>query len=143
MLRKVYGILAFVSLAAVLAGGGLAAYLFGAGKLNGTRVERIASVLRGELDAVPATSQPASQPASQPTSQPHKMARSADELRQQRRDEQLRRAVLERASRDVAAQRDLLSQATAELVSREEAFDAKKKSWKEEQSRLRDSTRDE
>jgi hypothetical protein len=143
VIRKIYSLLAFVSLIAVLAGGGLAGYLGLTGKLGGDRLERIAAVLRGEPEA-PA-SQPAVEPAaSQPASQPaHKSARSAEELRQQRRDEQFRRAVLERAGRDVAAQKDLLAQAMQELISREESFEAGRKAWKEEQARLRDTNRDE
>ena len=92
----------------------------------------------------PPSSQPSSQPASQPTSEPtQKTTRSADELRQQRRDEQIRRAVLERTNRDLAAQKDLLSQAMQELLTREETFESQRKTWKEEQLRLRDSARDE
>ncbi len=140
MIRKLYGILAFVSLAAVLAGSGLAAYLFGAGKLNGTRVDRIAGVLRGEFDALPAASRPASQPTSAPATQ---RSRSVEELRQQRRDDRVQRALLERTRRDVAAQRDLLDQTVQDVIARSDKLDQDRKAWKSERERLSNTARDE
>lgn len=141
MLRKMYGILAFASLAAVLAGGGLVGYLFGTGKLNATRTERIASVLRGELDTLPsAASQPATQPASAPSAQ---RARSADEIRQQRREDRMQRAVLERARRDVASQRDLLDQSMQDVIARADRLDRERKQWTADRQRLSNSSRDE
>ncbi|MBI5863248.1 MAG: hypothetical protein HZB38_01790 [Planctomycetes bacterium] len=141
MIRKLYGILAFVSLAAVLAGGGLAGYLFGAGKLNAARVERIASVLRGELDEMPsAASQPASQPATQPTVARHQ---SAEEIRQRRHDDRIQRAVLGRASRDVAAQRDLLNQVMQDVIARTDELDRGRKAWADEKEKFSATARDE
>lgn len=143
MLKRLYSLFGMLSIAVVLAGGGLAGYLFGTGKLNAERIEAIAAVLRGEAGT--AASQPVSQAAdSQPASQPGvKSARSADELRQQRRDDRLRRAISERSTRDIAAQKELLGQAMQELVAREESFESSKKAWKEEQAKLRDVNRDE
>lgn len=141
MLRRIYGILAFASLAAVMAAGGLGAYLFGAGKLNATRTERIAAVLRGELDTLPAAaSQPSSQPTSAPTSQ---RARSADEIRQQRREDRMQRAVLERSRRDVAAQRDLLNQSMQDVIERADRLERERKQWTADRERLSNASRDE
>lgn len=143
MIRRLYSLLSFVGLVSLLAAGGMAGYLAWTGALTRERVHAIVGILRGESDL--AASQSASQPASsQPASQPaSKSARSADELREQRRAEQQRRAVLERAERDVAAQRELLRQAMQELLVREERFETSRKTWKHEQERLRDVARDE
>ncbi|MFN0137743.1 MAG: hypothetical protein ACKVS9_16685 [Phycisphaerae bacterium] len=140
MFRKLYGALAFVSLAAMLAAGGLGAYLYGTGKLDGGKVEQIAAVLRGEPTSQPVTSQPTSQTASAPITLT--AAKSADELRAKHREDQLRRALLERANRDLTAQKQLLDQATQELIARTENFETQKKSWTEEQQKLRDQVRD-
>jgi hypothetical protein len=140
VIRKLYGILAFVSLAALLAGGGLAGYLFGTGKLNGIRMDRIAGVLRGDFDALPAASQPASQPTSAPTTQ---RSRSVEELRQQRREDRVQRALLERTRRDVAAQRDLLDQTMQDVIARSDKLDQDRKQWLSERERLSNTARDE
>jgi hypothetical protein len=141
LLRRIYGILAFVSLAALLAAGGLAGYLLGTGKLSAVRAERIAAVLRGELDTLPAaSSQPASQPASAPVVQ---RARSADEIRQQRREDRMQRAVLERSRRDVAAQRDLLNQTLQDVIARADRLDRERKQWLSDRERLSSVSRDE
>lgn len=141
MIGRLYGILAFVSLAAMLAVGGLAGYLFATGKLDGKRMEQIAGVLRGEDDDKAATSQPTSSPTSGPTTA--NAVRSADELRAKHREEQMRRALTERATRDLAAQKQLLDAATHELITRTEQFDREKKAWTGEQQKMRDEVRDE
>jgi len=139
VIRKLYALVAFFSLALVLALGGLSGYLLGTGKLSGERMDAIAAILRGETrEAAPvAASQPASSQAVAGR------APTADELRLQRRQEHLRRAVLEGATRDLAAQRDLLDRATAELMSREEQFDRSKEEWAREQVRMQEAGRDE
>lgn len=138
MLGKAYRLLAFVSLACVLAGGGLVAFLFASGRLNADRVEQVASILRGE-----ARQPPASQPASAPASAPAAAVTSAEELRRQRRDQAMQRALLERTNRDLAAQKELLDQATAELIAQTEQLERRKRDWLAEQDRRRDALRDE
>ncbi len=141
MLSKLYNLLAAVSLATLLAGGGFVGLLAANGTLA-DRAAQLAQLLSGETDdataadAQGATSQPASQPA-------EGRARSAEELRQQRLAEQMTRALAERAQRDLAAQRELLERALQHLITEEEQFDQSREAWLAQQDRLRNQNRDE
>lgn len=142
MLGKLYHSVAVVSIAIVLAGGALMGLLYGTGKLTGERLETIASVLRGELDesgvgeaVEPETKQPEDEPAAK--------SASSVEIRQQRRDEQLWRAVDERAYRDRMAQRELLDQALQHLITAEERFEQDQARWQAELERRRGQVLDE
>ncbi len=117
MFKKIFNAVAALSLAIVLAGGGLAGYMYGTGRLDAERIDTIAAALRGEFDAgqeqVEETP-PAEETPAEPT------ARSADEVANLRRQEHLESLRLERAARDVAAQRQLLDQALQHVVHEQE-----------------------
>lgn len=140
-MSKLYGLLSILSIATVLATGSFCAYLVFEGKLNGERVEKIAAVLRGELDMA-AASQPTSAPASQPMEEETHVRRSAEELKAHKREERLQRAILDRAAADTKAQRDLLNQALQELVQREEKLQSEKTAWDDQRKKMTEQAQD-
>lgn len=129
MIGKLYSVLAFCCIAAVLAGGGLAAYLYFTGKLDAQRIEAIAGVLRGEAAAVDATAAAATQPAARPG----EGRSTAEEIREQRRRDEVTRALAERAVRDVAARQDLLDQAARQVLAESEQLKRDRADWKAQQ----------
>jgi hypothetical protein len=141
VLAKLYNAVAIVSIATLLATGALVGVLFGTDRLTPERLETIAEVLRGELDedsAAEGEDAAMTQPSAEPTAAP-----SAEQLKEEQRDEQLRRALQERAYRDLRAQRELLDQALAHLISAEERFEESKAEWQAQLKRRRGETRDE
>lgn len=142
MFGKLYHTAAVVSIAIVLAGGALLGLMYGTGKLTAEQVEAIAAVLRSDPN------QPADTPEAEAAEEasdvePTGKATSAEEIRQQRRDAQLRRALDERATRDRIAQRQLLEQAMQHLLTAEERFEQNQKQWEQERKRRRGAARDE
>ncbi len=123
VLGKLYHSLAILSIAIVLAGGGLLGLLYGSGRLTAERVETIAKVLRGEADETE-VGRVAEVGGAPSEAEPGNRSPSAEELRQQRREEQLRRALSERAYRDRIAQRQLLAQALQHLITEQEQFES-------------------
>ncbi len=142
MFGKLYHTLAIVSIAIVLAGGGLLGVMYGTGKLNPERIDTIAAVIRGELDEAGGDGI-AEADGGITEEQRAANAASAEELRQQQREDQLRRALGERAYRDRIAQRQLLDQAMQHLITTEERFEREKKRWEDELERRRGQARDE
>lgn len=140
-MARVYQLFAIVCIACTLAGGGLAAYLYGTGKLSAERIEQLAAVFRG---ATAAASQPASQPVAAPAEAAAPLGRGAatEELQRQRRDAQLRRLTLERATRDMQAQHELLNQTLQDLSMRGEKFESEKTAWQDQQKKLREDSHD-
>lgn len=141
-MAKIYNLLAMCSIATLLATGGFAGFLFGTGRLNAGRIEKLAALLRGELDT------PLGAAASQPTSTsapaaPQRHGASADETRRQMVQEQLHRATLERAASDIAARQGLLNQAMQSLIKTQEDFEKSKAAWLAQQRKLSDAARDE
>lgn len=141
MLSRIYHALAVIALATMLALGGFGGFLVGTGKLTGPRVEKLAAVLRGELDQWPEA--PTSQPTSQPAGGPTQRAQSAEEIRSARLNEQMQRATLERAARDVLARQTLLDKTLQHLISEEERFEQQRTAWNAEKQALSQSARDE
>lgn len=144
MMGKLFNLLAVFAVATLLASGGFVGYLFGAGRLNPARVETIAAVLRGELDHPQAAEQPASRPATQPAAAPpERTTRSAEEIRQARVRDQLRRATLERAASDLAARQALLDQTLQTLITMQEEFEKHKTEWAEQRKKMAAAAQDE
>ena len=134
MIAKLYHTLAIISIAIVLAGGGLTGMMYGTGKITPERIDQITKILRGEEPAVEATAAAVTDNQGNPSTLPAKSS-SADEVRRQRREEQLLRALGERAARDRASQRQLLDQTIQHLVMSEEKFERDKQRWKAEMER--------
>lgn len=141
MFARLYHALAIVSIATLLAVGGLVGLLCGTDRLTGERAEMIARILRGEEPLPQPTSAPA--PQTQPAEQPTEGVSAAELLRRQRRAEQLRRALGDRAYQDLLAQRRLVEQALQHLINEQERFDASVAAWKQEQERRRGELLDE
>lgn len=142
MLGKLYHTLAIISIATILALGGLVGLLCGTGRLTSEQVDTIAKALRGELDE---TEQAEVAPIASERSEeggPDTKAASAEEIRQQRRDNQLRRALSERAYRDRIAQRELLDQALQYLITEQERFEAEQAAAKAQIERRQGAARD-
>jgi hypothetical protein len=141
MLTKLYSLLSILSIATVLAGGGFSAFLLGTGRLSAERVNEIAAVLRGELHQAP-QSQPAAQAASGqcPSSAP---AQSPEEIETARRQEHLRSHMLERATRDLEAQKRLLDQSLQYLLNEREQFARERVERAAEQKTTSTKARDE
>lgn len=148
MLSKLYSGLSIIAIATLLALGGFVAYLFSAGKLNSARLDSIAAVLRGQIDAA-APSTPADAGHAPPTSQraPDSAVaaagRSIDEIRQQRVREQITRATLERATADLTARQNLLNQSLQHLISLQEEFEKGKSTWMTQKKKLSETVKDE
>lgn len=144
MISKLSNLLGVLSLATLLALGGFAGYLFGTGRLNSVRLERMAAVLRGEYDSP--SDAPASQPVAHAASQPVEQAEdagAAEQIRSQRLRDQLRQATLERAASDVAARQALLNQALQQLITAQETFEKDKQTWVAQRKKLTEGLKDE
>lgn len=160
-MNAAWNILALVAVSTLLAGSAFFAFLAGTGRLNAQRVDLLAKVLRGELDAAPvpgADEHAASQPAADAddghgrgaAAGGHSTAHggptghgpSEHEVEASREQHRLARAMAERAQRDVMAQRDLLDQALGRLVREQEQFEQQKKSWELTRQKLQQTDRD-
>ncbi len=117
--------------ATVLALGAFVGYLFVAGRLNPYRVQTMAAVIRGELDDLPerlaATARESGAQEAAPPPSP-----SAEAAHARSRREDLESLRLERASQDLEAQRTLLDQALATVVTEQEKVATAKASIEEE-----------
>lgn len=142
MLARLYGVLAALSIASMLAIGIFGSYLALSGRLSGERLAAVAAVLRGELPAAPAPAAPEPASQSQPASAEHRR-RSADEIHQQHVQDQLTRALTERALRDIASRQELLDRALQHLIQEGEKFDKSRSDWLAQQEKLRQKVRDE
>jgi hypothetical protein len=140
-LAKLYNGLAILAIATTLAVGAFVGLLFGSERLTGQRIETIAAVLRGEYDdaaADAATTQPAEHGgAARPSG-----TRSAEQVRQALVGEQLRRAALERAARDVAARQELLDHAMQYLLTSQEQLEQDQAAWREKKRKETEALRD-
>lgn len=144
MLGKLYNSAAIVALATLLAGGGFVAYLFGSGKLNAERTERIAAILRDEPGESPQSDgkqTEADQPAESDT--PVRNAPSAQEIQQTRQRDRLRRAVLNRAGADADARRALAEQMLQHALLVQEQIEASKTAWDERVRKMNEAAQDE
>ncbi len=142
MIRKLYHLLAILGIAGTLGGGALIGALFATGQLDAQRVDAIASILRGEAPAAPASQPAASAPAQPEAAAVAMRAPSAEEIARQQRETQLRRLALERSTADLRAQQELLGQAMHELIVRGEQFDQKRTDWLAQREKLMDESRD-
>lgn len=132
MLGKLYNLVAPLAVATVLTVGSFAGYLFASGRLTAARLERLAQVLRGELDAPPPGPAPTSAPADPaPAASPR--VRAAEEVRAARRRDHLESLRLERAKADLEAQRQLLNQALQQVVTEQERLAQQKAEFAEQQ----------
>ncbi len=143
MLSKLYNLIAIPSIALLLAASGFLGYLGYSGKLDGQRLEQIASVLRGEMDEDAANAaEKDGGDGSADAAQTAGGAQSAEAIREARRQSQLRRAVLERAAADAAARKALVDQSLAHLVTLQERFETQKKEWVQQKEALAAEARD-
>lgn len=146
LLDKLYHGFSIFAIATLLSVTGFTGFLLGTGKLNGERMKEIGAVLRGGKVAAP-TSQPTTQPhaaGDEPAEHGAKTTHAGGrDLESRRANDRLQKASLERANRDVLAQRDLLDQAMQHLISESERFDAQRNAWLEQQKRMRESNADE
>ena len=131
-----------IAIATLLSAGGFVGFLWGSGKLNTERVEAIAAVLRGQsgadADAVEADGSDVA--ASQPAAV---RSPSAEEARQARRARERQAATLERAERDLAAQRTLLDQVIQNEIELRESFDRQKSAWIAQKEKLTEGLNEE
>lgn len=127
MLGKVYSLLGFLGVALLLGGGALAGYLYFTGALSADRIAQISAILQGK--EVGAASQPAATQSA--ASKPEALSgeRPVDEIKRQRREDRIQRALLEQSKADVVAQRELLESAMHDLIVRGDRFDTDKKRW--------------
>ncbi len=128
MIGKVLNLAGMIALATVLGGGGFVGYLFGTGQLDGQRLEAIAGVLRGESEEEEPAEAAAAEPEQVEQSEegePDEMgARPAEQARKLHEQEHLESLRLERAARDLEAQRRLLDQTMQEVVQEQEQLEA-------------------
>jgi hypothetical protein len=134
MIGKLYNALAVVAIATLLSAGGLLGFLCGTGRLSAGRLERIAAVLRGELDAVD-PKQP-SEPAAASAAIEGGAGSTGALAQRGRRADYLRGLAIERARRDVQARQQLLDQALHELLSNQETLASEKQVVAEQRKKL-------
>lgn len=122
MLAKLFNAVAVLALAVVLAGGGFVGYLFGTGRLNPQRVERIVAVVRGELDELPEAGESAQTDAASGAEADvgPVTGRSSDEASARREREHFESLAIERGRADLLAQRRLLDQVMQQVVHEQE-----------------------
>lgn len=154
MMTRIYNLVTTIALATMLAIGGFGAFLVASGKLNATRMERIAQVLRGELDE-PAPEDPNTKTAPSSNADANVEADpvenamdapvadlvpagapSAEEVRMIRRRDHLQSLVLERTRRDIEAQRRLLEQALHTVVTEQETLEEQRETFSENREKL-------
>lgn len=123
MLAKIFNAAAALALATMLAVGGFVGYLTATGRLNATRLERIAAVLRGELDQWPSAAPAPAEPAPDDSA----ATRPAGPVHAARERDHLARLQSERAARDLEAQRRLLEQVLQRVIQEQEALAAQRK----------------
>jgi len=141
VLGKLYNAFAVLSIAHMLALGALVGMLYARGRLTPERIEAIAKVLRGEDEQTEKASTEAGQTAE--NGQDADKKRSAEEIRRQREEDQLRRVLGERAYRDRVAQRRLLDKALQHLISAQERFEAEQARIRKELAEQRGKATDE
>ncbi len=145
MLSKLFNLVAILALATLISSSAFVGYLVASGALTAARAAQIAAVLRGEYDAEAAPEAHASttQPAhAEPSAAPGSGAR-VHHLEGGLARDQLRRASLERAERDVRARQALLDQAMQQLITQQESFEDSKKEWNAKRAKLASSMGDE
>lgn len=159
MLSKIYNAVAVLAIAHLLALGGLVGYLVSAGRLSPERVEQIAELLRSEPGAEAAADSENADGGDGAASADDAVAQAdeadvgaiattgaapapAEQFEAQRRAAQLRSLALQRAERDLVAQRELLEQLLRDQIERQEQFDRAVANWKQQKARLRDEARD-
>jgi hypothetical protein len=142
VLTKVFNAVAALALATLLAGGGFVGFLFGTGRLNASRLEAIASVLRGELPEVNA-SEPANVNTTSAPVAAEPPVGTEDEVRNLRKRQRLEMLATERAVRDLEAQRQLLDQVLQHVVQEQERLAMEKVEFARQREKVKDATRDE
>lgn len=143
-MAKLFNILGALSLAVLLALGGLGGYLWGTGRLDAVRVERIASALRGDepaqADSTPVTVVPSSAATDVVEEEPR--ARTINEVRAQRKRQHLEILQTERAARDLEAQRLLLDQALQRVMLEQERLATDRDAFLQRRERIKEAARD-
>ncbi|MBN1345965.1 MAG: hypothetical protein JXQ73_24960 [Phycisphaerae bacterium] len=126
MLKQIYHILALLAILHLLVLIGLGAYMASTGGLNAEKIEKIATVIRGEED------KPAARTAtSQPTVQPVLAMASGEKIADTRRTEEIRRLMGERLLREAADRKALIDAAMLKVTRRLEDLDKEKAQFEE------------
>lgn len=141
MIGRLFSAVGIVAVATLLAGGGFIGYLVGTGRLTAARLERMAAVLRGELDG-PADAGGVADPPGTEAAEPRR-ATSAEEVRALRQREHLEKLEIERALADLEAQRRLLDQAMHAVVQEQERLAAERSGFDVQRTKLTDAALDE
>jgi len=141
-MSKLLSAFGVIATATLLAAAGVLGFAFQTGRLNPDRMNLIVEVMRGEHDdlfAAEETDDGAGDAADPvPTNK-----KSADALIEQFNARRLADAQLERAAANVAAMRQLLDAARADLVSAEEGFKQEKERWLAERRKLHEADKEE
>jgi hypothetical protein len=142
VLTNVYNAVAAIALATLLAVGAFVGYLFASGRLNASRLETVAGVLRGELDAAPQIVASTVAPTTQPIGSEQPPASTEDELRNLRKRQRLELLATERAVRDLEAQRRLLDQVLQHVVQEQERLTAEKAEFARQRAKFKEVAQD-
>ncbi len=129
MFGKLFSLVSGLALALLLAVGGLAGYLWGTGELDAERVELIAAVLRGEFDPSDGGEAEAVEITEEDEDAGETVRATTEEESDRLREQAyLDSLELERAARDLEAQRRLVDQALQNVVKEQERL-----KWQESQ----------
>lgn len=137
MLGRLYHVAAIFAIAHLLALAGFVGYLAQSGRLSPERVNEITELLRN----VPSEEEE-TEPTEEAMDEEVSTQTSAEAIAAQREASQLRGAALDRAQRDLAAQRQLLERMLADQMRRTEQFREHVNAWKKRKEELRNEARD-
>lgn len=142
MLPRLFNAVAAIALATLLAAGGFVGFLFGTGRLNASRLEAMAGVLRGELPEVKASEPERVNMTSAPAAAEPPVGTEA-EVRNLRKRQRLEMLATERAVRDLEAQRRLLDQVLQHVVQEQERLALEKAEFARQREKVKEAARDE
>jgi flagellar motility protein MotE (MotC chaperone) len=127
MLKRFYQLLALIALVNLFAVVGLAAYLFGSGRLNAERVDQIAGVLRGEYPATDAAA-----PTSQPAEADGARERSEVEIAQRAAKQEYYELISSRHRQEIDDRRALNEQLRFDTLKTLERIEADQSAFEEQ-----------
>lgn len=141
MIGKLLNVAGALSLAALLALGGLVGFLVLTGRLDAERADLMVQVLRGELQ--PQETAEVIEDAAEDVPPEETRQQSGDEVRALRKRAHLERLEIERSLEDLQAQRRLLDHVLHQIVQEQEKLETDKDTFEQQREQIVAAARDE
>jgi len=132
-MKRLYHMIALLSLINLFAIGGLMGFLFATGKLNAERVDQMAMVLRGEFPT-------AQSPATQPVESESPPQRSREEIVRIQAQKEYYALIAGRHERELADRGSLNQSIQLDVTRKLEQIETKQKEFREERKKVREET---